>query len=242
MYEERRYRQDLLKRDTSLIGFRVFYLESDLFVLAETMLEKQAYDSLVRHYLTIKKYIQKDPEFRRTFSPYLVSESAPLIIRQMSNASRLAGVGPMAAVAGAVAEAVGIELLAHSQDVIVENGGDIFLNTSMPRRVGILAGSSVFSEKIALLIEPGTWGVCTSSGTVGHSISLGKADACVVVSKSTPLSDAVATRIGNIIQTHEDIPEGLKYAQEIKDVLGVVIIKDDKLGVWGKIKLVGLLA
>lgn len=240
MYEERRYRQDLLKRDTALIGFGVFYLESDLFILAETMLEKQAYDSLVKHYLIIKKYIQSDTEFGRTFSPYLVSESAPEIIRQMSNASILAGVGPMAAVAGAVAEAVGVELLAYSQDIIIENGGDIFLNTSMPRKIGILAGSSVLSGEIALLIEPGTWGVCTSSGTVGHSISFGKADACVVVSESTPLADAVATRIGNIIQTYEDIPEGLRCAQVIDGVLGAVIIKDDKLGVWGKIKLVGL--
>ncbi|MBU0700625.1 UPF0280 family protein [bacterium] len=240
MYEERRYRHDFLKRDTSLIGFRVFYLESDLFILAETMLEKQAYDSLSGHYLTIKRYIQRDPEFRHTFSPYLITESAPEIIRQMSNASGLAGVGPMAAVAGAVAEAVGKELLAYSQDIIVENGGDIFLDTSIPRKIGILAGSSVLSEKIALLIEPGRWGVCTSSGTVGHSISLGKADACVVVSESASLSDAAATRIGNIIQTHADIPEGLSLAQEIVGVLGVVIIKDDKIGVWGKIELVGL--
>ncbi|MFH1861158.1 MAG: UPF0280 family protein [bacterium] len=240
MYEERKYRQDFLKRDTSLIGFRVFYLESDLFVLSETMLEKQAYDSLVRHYLIIKKYIQSDPEFRRTFSPYVVAESAPEIICQMSDASGLAGVGPMAAVAGAVAEAVGRELLTYSQDIIVENGGDIFLETSMPRKIAILAGSSVFSGKIALLVEPGRWGVCTSSGTVGHSISFGKADACVVVSESVTLADAVATRIGNIIQTHADIPEGLSRAQEIEGVLGVVIIKDDNLGVWGNINLAEL--
>ncbi len=238
MYEERMYRQDLLKRDSSLIGFEVIYLESDLFILAETLLEKQAYDSLARHYLTIKRYIQTDPEFGRTFSPCQVSESAPEIVRQMGNASSLAGVGPMAAVAGAVAEAVGMELLAYSQDIIIENGGDIFLSTSVPRKIGILAGSSVFSERIALLIEPGTWGVCTSSGTVGHSISFGKADACVVVSKSALLADAVATRIGNIIQTHSDIPDGLNCAQGIDGVLGAVIIKDDKLGVWGKIKLV----
>ncbi len=90
---------------------------------------------------------------------------------------------------------------------------------------------------MALLLEPGRWGVCTSSGTVGHSISFGKADACVVISESTPLADAVATRIGNIIQTHEDIPEGLSRAQEIDGVLGVVIIKDDKIGVWGRVRL-----
>ncbi len=221
-----------------MIGFRVFYFESDLFILAETMLEKQAYDSLVRHYLTIKKYIQSDSEFGRTFAPYLVSESAPEIIRQMSDASSLAGVGPMAAVAGAVAEAVGMELLAYSQDVIVENGGDIFLNITMPKKIGILAGSSVLSEKIALLIEPGRWGVCTSSGTMGHSISFGKADACVVVSESAPLSDAVATGIGNIIQTYKDIPEGLRCVQGIDGVLGAVIIKDDKIGVWGRIELI----
>jgi len=237
VYEERKYRRDFLRKDTLLVGFRVVYFESDLLILARTMLEKQAYDSLKRHYLTIKRYIQKCPEFGHTFSPYLVPESAPLIIRQMSDASARAGVGPMAAVAGVVADAVGMDLLAFSEDIIVENGGDIFLNASISRKIGILAGSSVLSGKMALLLEPGRWGVCTSSGTVGHSISFGKADACVVVSESTPLADAVATKIGNIIQTHADIPEGLRCAQEIDGVVGIVIIKDDKMGVWGKIEL-----
>jgi ApbE superfamily uncharacterized protein (UPF0280 family) len=157
----------------------------------------------------------------------------------MQEVSLKVGVGPFASVAGAMAEFVGRDLLKYSKEVIVENGGDIFLKTLRKRRIGIFAGKSRLSNRLALEILPDETplGVCTSSGTVGHSLSFGKADAVVVVSESTPLADASATAIGNLIKEKKDIPKEIEKAKKIEGLKGVVIIKDGKLGIWGNITI-----
>ena len=147
----------------------------------------------------------------------------------------------MAAVAGTFAEFVGRDLLKFSSEVIVENGGDIFLKTAKSRLVGVYAGEdSPMTGKIALKIEPfdTPLGVCTSSGTVGHSLSFGKSDAVVVLSPSTALADASATAIGNIVQTEADIEKALEYARGVAGLIGVAVIINDKMGAWGKINLI----
>jgi len=145
----------------------------------------------------------------------------------------------MAAVAGAIAESVGSKLLALSPEVIVENGGDIYLKSLKKRLIGIYAGKSPLSGKLVLEIdgEETPMGICTSSGTVGHSLSFGKADAVIVLAKSAALADAAATAIGNLIIQPGDIPLGIELAQSIDGVRGVVIIKDDKMGLWGEVKI-----
>ena len=145
----------------------------------------------------------------------------------------------MASVAGAITEFVGTELLAFSPEVIVENGGDIFLKSLEKRIIGIYAGKSPLTGKIGLEIdgEDTPLGICTSSGTVGHSLSFGKADAVVALSKSATLADAAATAIGNLILQPDDIPSGIEFAQGIEGLKGLLIIKDDKIGLWGKVKI-----
>jgi len=174
--------------------------------------------------------------------PYQAEAEAPAIVKEMARVSQLTGVGPMAAVAGAIAEAVGRDLLAFSPEVIVENGGDIFLKISKKRLVGVYAGESSFTRKIALEIIPRETplGVCTSSGTVGHSLSLGSADAVIVLSPSTALADAAATALGNLVKAADDIPQTIERAQSIQGLRGLVIIVGDKMGVWGRVKIVSL--
>jgi len=134
------------------------------------------------------------------------------------------------------------DLLPFSSEVIVENGGDIFLKILKKRLVGIYAGESPFTGKIALEIKPGETplGICTSSGKIGHSLSLGSSDAVIALSPSTPLADAVATAIGNVVKDTKDIPQAIEKAQSIEGLLGIVIIKDDKIGAWGKVRIVSL--
>jgi ApbE superfamily uncharacterized protein (UPF0280 family) len=146
----------------------------------------------------------------------------------------------MAAVAGAIAEAVGSDLLRFSPEVIVENGGDIYIRSLKQRRVGIYAGNSPFTGKLALKINPEDTplGICTSSGIVGHSLSMGEADAVIVMSLSTPLADALATAIGNRVKRSEDIDTELKKAQESEGITGLVIIKGDRIGFWGNVTIV----
>jgi len=171
-----------------------------------------------------------------------VEEDAPPIVGVMAEAAQIAGVGPMAAVAGAIAEAVGKDLLVCTPEVVVENGGDIFMKISRTRLIGVYARESSFTGKIALEISPEETplGVCTSSGTVGHSFSLGAADAVIVLSRSTALADAAATAIGNRVKSAEDIDVAIGQAQAIDGLAGVVIIKDDKMGMWGNVKLVSV--
>ena len=146
----------------------------------------------------------------------------------------------MASVAGVIAEFVGRDLLKYSDEVIVENGGDIFIKSKKKRILGIYAGNSPISNKLAIEIEgeKTPLGICTSSATVGPSLSFGKTDATVIVSKSAALADACATAIGNRVKEPGDIKSALEFAKKIKGVQGILIIFRDKLGAWGDIKIV----
>ena len=237
MYEPRTYR-DWVK-DKDLVSFAVAVKETDLHIRARRDLTAEALSATQRYRTDLESYIKSHPIFLTTLKPFEVEQDAPSIVKEMADATREVGVGPMAAVAGAIAERVGKELLPYSEDVIVENGGDIFLKTSKERFIGVYAGKSKFTKKIAFSIRPEETplGVCTSSGTVGHSLSFGYADAVIVFSPSTPLADAAATAIGNRVRIAEDIPDALEFAQSIKGLRGVAIIKGDNMGLWGQIKL-----
>lgn len=234
-YKERIYRN--LIKDKDLVSFQVKEAESDLYIRVNQDLSFYARQMLLKFRRQIENYISSYPLFKNTLLPYPQDTNAPKIIKSMIEAASRCGVGPMAAVAGAIAEFVGKELLTYSSEVIVENGGDIFTKSNKIRKMSIFAGSSLFSQKIILKIKPqkNYVGVCTSSGTVGPSLSFGKADAVTVISDSVLLADTAATAIGNRIKIKEDIDRRLIFAQKIKGIKGVVIIKDDKMGIWGNI-------
>ncbi len=240
MYEERTYR-NLVKTD-DLIKFEVIVKETDLLVRAEKNLSKETRESVLKYRHQLETYITANPEFQESLFPLTDDPYAPEIVREMIRTSRLARVGPMAAVAGALAERVSKDLLRQSKEVIVENGGDIYLSSSKERMIGIYAGPSPLSLKIGIVISPedSPLGVCTSSGTVGPSLSLGKANAVCTLSKSAALADAAATAVGNVVKEKKDIEWGLERAREIEGTLGALIIFEEKMGVWGKLKLAQL--
>lgn len=239
-YEVRAYRNYVKAED--LTKFEIIEKETDLLIIADKNLYDKAVVSAVKHRTELEKYIESDPKFLKALAPYRIRYDAPTIVKEMASASRRAKVGPMAAVAGAVAEFVGRDLLPFSEEIIIENGGDIFLKINKPRKVGIYAGDSPFSEKIALELDPlpHPYSVCTSSGTVGHSFSFGKADAVVVIAKSALLADAAATSVGNVIKEISDMDQALKFARKIRGLDGVLIIKGDQMGALGKVKIVPL--
>lgn len=240
-YEIPFYRLNL-KQD-ELAVYRVKVKQTDLLIRTEGEYREVAERKTKELRRQLEDYIERDPFFLHTFQPYPVSEDAPEVVRLMAGAGILAGVGPMAAVAGAIAELVGRELLKFSEEVIVENGGDIFIRCKKPRLAGIYAGEhSPFSNKIAILVKPEETplGVCTSSGTVGPSFSMGKADAVVAIAPSSALADASATAIANLIKEDIPIKEVSEKARAIRGLKGVVVIKGDKLAVWGEVDLVPL--
>ena len=176
-------------------------------VRAERALQDETRDLVLKHRMALERYIGDHPDFVDRLTPYPRDPLAPPIVKTMMEAGRKAGVGPMGAVAGAVAEYVGRDLLAYSEEIIIENGGDIFIRTTFPLTVAILAGGSPLTGKLGVRIDSpeSPVGVCTSSGTVGHSFSLGRADAAVVISASAALADAAATAIGYRVSDKADI-------------------------------------
>jgi len=239
MFKPRTYRKWVEAGD--LVSFEVREAETDLLILAQKKLDTQARESILTNRGDIERYIKRYSVFHTTLEPLKVDDNAPEIVKVMAEAGRLARVGPMAAVAGAMAEFVGRDLLAFTNQVIVENGGDIFIKTSRPRMLGIYAGvNSPFTGKLAIEIEAteSGIGVCTSSGTVSHSLSFGLADAVVIISDNTALADAAATAAGNAVKRPGDIEKGIMIAKSIEGVKGVLIIAGDKFGSWGDVKLV----
>jgi len=239
-YEKRTYRNFAGIDD--LVPFNVIVQETDLQVHASRPLQKVTRDLILKHRGLIEKYIAIYPEFLKTLVPWHVDDFAPRIVGKMIDAGRKAGVGPMAAVAGAVAEFIGIDLLSYTDEVVVENGGDIFLKTNRALTVGVYAACSPLSLKMGLHIDSRDkpLAVCTSSGTVGHSLSFGKADAVCIVSDSCPLADAAATAVGNRVKGKKDIQDAIDFGKEIEGVTGIVVIMGENAGFWGDVKVVSL--
>lgn len=237
--EERTYRS-LVASNDRLKTFRVVVKETDLLIRAQGLLVKEARDLILKHRLPLERYAQDHPDFIRSLVPLGTDRFAPAIVQMMIHAGQKAGVGPMAAVAGALAEKVGKDLLEYSEEVVVENGGDVFIWSYFPVNVAIFAGLSPLSKRIGVRIccKDVPMAVCTSSGTVGHSLSLGKADAVAVISASTPLADAAATSIANVISKKADVGLGIERGKKIDGVLGIVVVVQDELGLWGDVDLV----
>jgi len=225
-------------RDSDLASYSIVQGESDLFIKTSRPLVSEAYRLLRSYRRDIQTYIAAHPSFFGTYRPYTDEGEAPAIVSSMINTSNKAQVGPMAAVAGAIAEFVGRGLSKFSEDVIIENGGDDFISSKHPRIVGTFSGTSRFSQTVAISIPPvESLGICTSSGTIGHSFSYGRADAATVIAPSTPLADAAATAVCNAVRTKDEIERGLAVARSIPGLSAAIIVAGDDMGVWGSLKL-----
>jgi uncharacterized protein len=244
-YTERTYRRSAEQGD--LVSSLVQIKETDLHIQADRDVRKRASELVLQYRLQIEDYIVKHPDFYATLAPLPMDNLAPPVVQDMLLAAETAGVGPMAAVAGSIAAFVGKKLVSEGvTEIIVENGGDIFLQRHKECTIAIFAGQSILSNKVGVVISPGQMpcGVCTSSGTVGPSLSLGKADSVTVVAESTALADAAATRIGNEVKGASGgkagINRALETAKKIVGIQGVVVICDDVLGAVGDVRLVRL--
>lgn len=239
-YRERRYRQQIHHK--RLVPFKVAVQETDLMILAESDLSELTEEVIYKIRGPLEGYIVRHPEFLQAMTPLPYDKLAPPIVKEMLAAAQICGSGPMAAVAGAIAEQVGLALLRKSGEVVVENGGDCFVKVDSPLQISVFAGQSKLSNTLALKIYPEKTplGVCTSSGTVGHSQSFGLADAVTVISSSAALADAAATMTCNQVKSEGDIRQAIEFSQKIEGVLGVVVIMGEKIGAWGDVELVSI--
>jgi ApbE superfamily uncharacterized protein (UPF0280 family) len=239
-YRERSYRRRICCN--GLRSFQVVCQETDLMIQADCLLDGLAREQVLACRGHIEAYIRRYPDFATTLVPWEAEALGPEIVRAMIHAGGAAGVGPMAAVAGAVAEAVGRQLLNYSHRVVVENGGDVFLKTEGPVVAGLFAGDSPLSMNVGLRLPDAHEGIglCTSSATVGHSLSTGSADAVCVVSRSCALADAAATAIGNRVRSPGDIKPAIVSGRQIDGVMGIVVVIGREMGAWGQVELVPL--
>jgi uncharacterized protein len=233
---ERSYRRRVRGR---LAPIRVSVQETDLSVYARGLSADEIKDSVIVQRGYLENYIRCFPALVPTLEPWPEDFLAPPIVQDMIRAGRLAGVGPMAAVAGAIAEHVGTDLLRRTDEIIIENGGDIFIKTAHPLTVAVFAGPSPLSMKIGIEIEPSatSQAVCTSSGSVGPSLSRGRADAVCVIGPDCSVADAAATAIANRVSTVQDIQSAIQWGRTIGGVDGILAIIADKIGMWGRIRV-----
>ncbi|MBN2032933.1 MAG: UPF0280 family protein [Deltaproteobacteria bacterium] len=229
-------------RSAGLVSFEVSVKETDLQVSAEKRLEKNAIDLILEARHQVESYISLHYDFLTTLKPYPADPYAPPLVREMIECSRKVGVGPMASVAGAIAQYVGKGLLRYSSQVIVENGGDIFLSIGRRATVCVFAAYSPLSEKIGILVSPENMplGICSSSATVGHSFSMGGSDVGCILASSTAFADAAATALCNRMRGPEDLNSLGIWAEKTDGVLGALVILGNKLASWGRIEIVAL--
>jgi len=235
--KEHAYRRGVHPKD--LISFRILIKETDLLVSSSKDLSKQTKDRVHHYRRQLEDYIKSKPDFLSTLSPYPEDPFAPEIIREMISATKIFDIGPMAAVAGTIAQLVGRDLLKHTEELIVENGGDIFLKAKRPITVSIFAGSSKFNDKLGVVIYPEQMpaGICTSSATLGHSLSLGTADSVCIVANKASIADAAATALGNRITDRFKLKKEIESMRESTNIKGGVVIIGKTMASWGEIEL-----
>ena len=245
MYEPRWYRRNMGERFTS---FTYRFKETDIWI-AYDIFSKTSIDE-VRNFVdgkcrvlwkSFEDYFLIAPEFEHAIAPLKVPFTAPELIRNLSDSSFITGVGPMAGIAGAFAEEIAIACKNEFgfKEIIIENGGDNYIDISSDIHVQLFAGDHPLSNKIKLIIEAqdSPIGLCASSGKFGHSKSFGKADLVSVACKNTILADQYATAFANKIINSADINSVLKEASSILDIVHIAVFVDEKFGIQGKLKV-----
>jgi ApbE superfamily uncharacterized protein (UPF0280 family) len=227
-------------RQDDLISFQLVIEETDLWVAAQQDLGLSMADHVRFLRGQIKSYAAIHPQFLTSLEPLEATSRDPEIIRRMCRAGQLTGVGPMAAVAGTVAQMLGEHFRSCSEDLLIENGGDTYLCSTRDRHIGIL---NMPDQDVRLCVPVAArefpCSFCASSAKIGHSLSFGKADLVVVRAKDAALADAAATALANALTGAEAMDTVLAHAQgwESIGIEGVFTQCEGKIGVWGKMQL-----
>lgn len=186
----------------------------------------------------LERYIGRHPEFKTTLIPVVLLAEAPEVARRMAVAATLTGLGPMASVAGALAQ-MGVEaaMAAGCREAIVENGGDLFIHSDTEVTIGLYAGDNAIGNQLAFRINPQNLplSLCSSSSTMGHSLSFGQCDLATVIAKDGALADSAVTLVCNLIKTEHDLTPVLNDVGAIPGIGGIFAVKNQKIGMWGQL-------
>ena len=227
-------------------SFEIKHLETGLWIGVNPSSFKEkmkavAFDKIKELRIRLDEYILSEPFFKKSLKPFQPAENAPGEAKEMAAAAEKAGIGPMSAVAGLFAREVGETLLQNFsiEEMVIENGGDIFVVLKNELVLSVFAGESALSERIGLVIpsEKSKLGICTSAGTVGPSLSFGNADAVVVICEDVLLADAFATAFGNKVKTPNDVEKVINQSEKYPEILSMLIVCEDKIGIRGDFEM-----
>ena len=215
---------------------RFQYRDTILSIVCDEGMSEVVRDAVLESWFILESKIGDDPFFGITYDPYPVMNRDHEMIRRMCEASSSAGVGPMAGVAGAVAENVARELIDNGSSVaIVENGGDIAFYSMDPVSVGIFADHPVFRDVAFSIYSDHIIGICSSSRTVGPSVSFGNSSISTVFSDDVILADCCATALGNMVTDADSLQDSVEGIGSIEGVTGCMACCDDKVAFFGDI-------
>jgi ApbE superfamily uncharacterized protein (UPF0280 family) len=220
-------------------NWRILYKYSDIFVSSDRDVSSKLKKLTKEIYSVLESHMKEDPSFKKSLSPVESKPQYHYVIKTMCAKSALFNVGPMAAVAGAVCDFIASGLDSFCRCLIIENGGDVYIKSDKDIDVGVYLRNRHFADKIYLRIKADDMpcGLCSSSGSFGHSLSMGKSDLVTILAESTISADLAATSVANNINSPKDILKTINSYKTIKGIKGILIIKDDKLGIWGNIEL-----
>ncbi|MBT3385376.1 MAG: UPF0280 family protein [Prolixibacteraceae bacterium] len=244
LFQERTYRTQF--NSERFTGFEISYLETDLWIGVDSdsfnlEMKELALDKIKSLRKQFDEYIKSEPFFKKSLKPFHPSGFAPSEAVEMAVAAEKAGIGPMSAVAGLFAREIGEEIIQNFSvnELVVENGGDIYVLLKDELILSVFAGESILSERIGLVIPPekNKLGICTSAGTVGPSLSYGKADAVVVICEDILLADAFATAFGNKVKSPDHVEKVIKQSEKYPEILSLFIICEDKIGIRGEYEM-----
>ncbi len=247
MYQQRKYRDK--KNDERFTYFRVQEKETDLWIgitprFYQSWLPGHVARYIIRSRREIETYMLTDPAF---FTRHVPLDDVPgdkAIIHQMAEAGKKAGVGPMAAVAGAISGSVAKDItgMFPSAELVIENGGDIAAVFASSLVVRLETDNHGLLGETGILLHGGLspCGICSSSGKFGHSFSYGKADLVSVVCKVPALADAWATSLCNIIRSDTDLKKVDQIISVHTDIIACIALANDNMLVYGDIDLLQL--
>lgn len=245
-YTARSYRSTAARPDEKT--FQAVIEESDLWITcgkayfdASGGLPGRVMERLREVRSVIKAWLRLEPDFGPSLVPVPAPENAPEIIRSMARGGERWQVGPMAAVAGAVAQEVARAFMDESPDFLVENGGDIFMASTRERTVALLPDPEN-SASIGIRLNAALFplAVCSSSSTIGHSLSFGRGELVTVISADASLADAAATSLCNRLKGPKDMERIIREAEKDPDVIGLFASCQGHIGLWGDVELVAI--
>lgn len=244
-YNERTYRGEHFDSPQRR-SFSVCHKKTDLWISVDRQsyseeMERFCVQTAAEMWHIMESYLANDTSYITSLVPYHPNGNAPEILKRMSAVADITGIGPMSAVAGACSEYIAQKLKERfgCKEIIIENGGDIYAELLTDTDIAVFAGQSPLSKKVGFTIPANISpiGICTSSGTVGPSLSFGKADAVMIICRDVMLADSYATAFANKIKTTEDIEPTMALIEKEPQIIAAIAIKDDKLGIYGSLPL-----